>query len=337
MAAPQGDSLRVWKEAEWGSESQFNPASMVLNEAWDIGQLEGHDRRLDRLWSGGNFRTLGATLSHPVQSVRRQGWTDFVTTEIVPTSLAKDRAQWIPNYQVHLLGGGFNNARLEDWYAAHGYERPALLACATTYASAILNEAAERYDQTSEHATDPIADLFLFDAASLVLFRLPGVRPFFTQTVQMMNWPLQPTLTLQGRAENAGQYWAIRTPLPWTQWRFLYHFGLGNIAGLSVPTQDGHWLSFAAGAHARRNVTVDSTRQTVEITPKAGVFLDQGGSLLASAFWNGHSADRFTVQVHPNRLTSWPVPWGFWLHGGGSSGWGIGLTTTIGLGAGLNL
>lgn len=326
---------RVWNDLPWGSESQFNPASMLLNEAWDIGQLEGHDRHLQRMWGPESFRRLGGALSHPVESVRRQGLTEFVTTEIVPASLSKDRAQWVPNYQAHLLGGSFNNARLEDWYQAHGYEHPALLACATTYASAFLNEASERAEVPGDRSTDPLADLLVFDAASLFAFRIPGVREFFTQTVQMMNWPLQPSLTPDGRAENAGQYWAIRFPLPWTRTRGLYHFGLGNILGISQPLDDqGTFLSFAAGAHARRNVDIDPQRQSVELTPKAGFFLDRQGSLLASAFWNGQAADRFVLQVHPTPLTSWPVPWGFWLHGGGPSGWGIGLTSTIGLGLG---
>ncbi len=45
--------------------------------------------------------------------------------------------------------------------------------------------------------------------------------------------------------------------------------------------------------------------------------------------------DRFTFQLHPTPLTSWPVPWGFWLHAGGSHGWGAGITSSIGLGLGV--
>jgi hypothetical protein len=31
-----------------------------------------------------------------------------------------DHAQWVPNYQLHLIGGGMVNARLEEWYIALG-------------------------------------------------------------------------------------------------------------------------------------------------------------------------------------------------------------------------
>lgn len=325
----------VWQDVPWGSQGQFHPASFLLNEAGDIGQLEGHDRRLGHLFGPDGFERLGGTLSHPGESVRRQGTRRFLTSEVVPTSLDPNRAQWIPNWQVHLLGGGFNNAQLEDWYRAQGSAHPALLSCATTYAAALLNEAAERQEQPGNFSTDPLADLLLFDAASLALFRLPGVRTFFTTTVEMRNWPLQPSLTADGSLANAGQYWILRTPLPWTRAKLLYHFGLGNVAGLSIPLgQGGTSLSLAGGAHARRNVELAHQGQSVDLTPKAGLFLDRNGSLLASAFWSGQSADRFTFQLHPTPLTSWPVPWGFWLHAGGSHGWGAGLTSSIGLGLG---
>lgn len=334
-AVPAADDAASPSPASTGSALQFHPLSHLLNEAGDIGQLDGHDRQLGRLWAPDGWRRLGGTLSHPLAGIRRQGWDEFLGTELVPTSLDPSRAQWIPNWQVHLLGGGYNHILLEDWYRDHGSAHPTLLACATTYAGALLNEAAERQGQAGQRSTDPLADLLVFDAASLALFRLPGVRPFLTGTLEMRNWPLQPTLTPDGRLENAGQYWMLRSPLPLTRWKLLYHFGLGNIAGVSAPLPHGRWLSLAAGAHASRSVNLEDQRQTCALSPKVGLFLDQGGSLLASAFWNGQSKDRLTLQVHPTPWTTWPVPWGFWVHGGGSSGWGAGVTTTLGIGLGV--
>jgi hypothetical protein len=307
---------------------------MVLNEAWDIGQLR-NDHRLSSMWNSGNAHLLTTTLSHPGESIRREGWGEFLTTEVIPTSIDKDRAQWIPNYQAHLLGGGFNHIRLEAWYQANGYEHPALLACATTYTSAVLNETSELSGQTTQYATDPLADLLIFDAASLFFFRIDPVREFFTQTLEMRNWPLQPTLTPDGHVENAGQYWALRAPLV-GDWKGIYIFGLGNIAGVSRRMDaQGNSLSIAAGVHACRNSTIDSVRQSVILAPKVGVFWDRSGSLMASLAWNGQSTDPLVLQVYPTSWTSWPIPWGFWFHGLGGNPWAVGITTSIGIGVGV--
>lgn len=328
------DTTSVRSALSWGSESQFNPVSMVLNEAWDIGQLRG-DHRLSFMWNSGNVGRLASTLGHPGESIRRQGWGEFLTTEVVPSSFDKDRAQWIPNYQAHLLGGGYNHIHLEEWYVSHGYAHPTLLACATTYTSALLNETSELAGQNTDYSTDPLADLLIFDAASLAFFRIDAVREFFTQTLEMRNWPLQPTLTGDGRVENAGQYWMLRYPVT-GDWKGIYIFGLGNIAGLSRRLDgQGNALSLAMGAHACRNTSIDSVRQGVVLAPKVGVFWDRGGSLMASLSWNGQSTDPLALEVYPTPLTSWPVPWGFWFHGLGRNPWVVGITTVIGLGVGV--
>ncbi len=320
---------------QWGSDRQFNPASLILNEGWDISQLEDRDRRLRVLHGAAGFRRLGHTLGHPLESIEHVGWGEFAATELVPTSLDPDRAQWIPNYQVHLLGGGLLNWKMEEWFRTRGCESPKVAAFAVSATSWMLNEAAELAPESNtDHETDPVADIYVFDLAGVLLFQSEAVRGFFTSRVEAMNWPLQPSIDLRtGKAWNAGQYHALKFPLPGTDaWKLFYHFGLGNIAGLTRRFGATHAVSAAAGVHARQTVPVEGTRRSVDLAPKLGLFLDRGNSLLASVFYNGQSAQRLLFQVYPTRWTSWPLPWGAWVGGGGSAGYAAGVTTTWGIG-----
>lgn len=322
----------------WGSERQFHPASLILNEGWDIAQLEDQERRLSVLHGAAGFRRLAHTLAHPLESIERVGWREFAATELVPTSLDPGRAQWIPNYQAHLLGGGFLNWKMEDWFRSRGCEAPRAAAFAVSATSWILNEAAELAPAAStDHETDPVADVYVFDLAGVLVFQSAAVRRLFTERVEMMNWPLQPSFDPRsGKVWNAGQYHALKFPVPGSEaWKIFYHFGLGNIGGLTRRLGNGVSLSAAAGVHARQTVPAEGTRRTVELAPKMGIFLDRGNSLLASVFLNGQSAQRLVVQVHPTPWTSWPVPWGAWVGGGGSAGYAVGVAGTWGLGVAL--
>ncbi len=330
------EEARTASPPKWGSEAQFNPVTMVLNEGWDITQLESRENRLDRLNGPGAFQRLGRTLSHPGASIRSEGTGRFFTTEIVPTSFHAEDAQWIPNYQLHLIGGGLLNVKAEQWYRDHGYESPKLWAFTTSAASWVLNEASEISTSSSDYSTDPIADLFFFDLAGVALFQSDAVRNFFSRTVEAMNWPLQPSIDpTDGRVLNAGQYHALKVPLPGSRdWRLFYHMGLGNIAGLTRRLPGGHSISVGAGAYARRIVRLESTRNSAALAPKIGLFWDRDNSLWMSVFYNSQSIQRFTVQVYPTPWTSWPVPLGLWGSFGGPNGLGFGMTANLGLGLG---
>lgn len=322
------------KPTRWGSDAQFNPVSMVLNEGWDITQLENRENRLAVLNGSAAFQRLGRTMSHPLSSIRREGPGSFFFSEIVPTSLRAEKAQWIPNYQLHLVGGGILNVKAEQWYRDNGYASPKLMALATSASAWVLNEASEISQSSSDYSTDPVADLLFFDLAGVLVFQSPAVRGIVFGRMEAMNWPLQPGLDPRdGRVLNAGQYYAFKLPLPSTRdWKFFYHMGLGNIAGLSRRIGAGHSLSVGGGAHATRIVHIDSTRSSAALAPKIGVFWDHDNSLWASVFYNSQSVQRFSVQIYPTPWTSWPVPLGFWGTFGGSRGLSLGMSANLGIG-----
>ena len=337
VSGPDSVGGRFYAGRSWGTESQFNPATVILNESWDISQLEDKSHSVRELWASGNFERLNGSIFHPLESIRREGEWKFLTTEVVPTSVRSDRAQWVPNYQLHLLGGGMRNAQLEEWYAFHGCEHPALAAAATTMAAGYMNEVSEINGIATSRTADPVADIWIFDLGGILLFQSEAVKDFFSGTMRMANWPLQPTW-MAGTAQerNSGEYWVVRPPIPWTRsWRLFYHVGLGNIGGLSRDLGGGHALSVAGGVYTHRTIPLEGGCQTVQLRPKLGLFWDRENSLLASAFWNSQSVDRFLVNVYPGVLPTGPIRLGLWLSAGGSSGAHGGVTATVGLGAGV--
>lgn len=334
---PDTASGRFYSGLEYGSQSQFNPLSAIFNEAWDITQLEGFSHTVPKLDAPSAFDRLNGSIAHPLESIRREGVRRFWTTEIVPMSFSADRAQWIPNYELHLLGGGMRNAELEEWWAYHGCAHPALAAAATTLAAEYMNEVSEISNNPSHRVADPVADIYVFDIGGILLFQSDAVKDFCSRTVQVMNWPLQPTWQVGvPRVENAGQYWAVKIPLPLVdRWRFFYQVGTGNIGGLSRSLGGGNDVSVAAGVYSKKLLEVDSAARTARIEPKLAIFWDRNNSLLASFSWNSQSVDRYMLNIYPGVLPTGPLKLGFWASTGGAHGTHAGIGGTLGLGAGI--
>jgi hypothetical protein len=337
LAAADTLPARFYAGRDWGTESQFNPLTVVLNESWDISQLEDNSHDVRTLWASDNFGRLNGSIFHPVESIQREGPRRFWTTEVVPTSFAPSKAQWLPNYQLHLLGGGMRNAELEEWYARNDCEQPVLAAAATSMLAGYMNEVSEIARNPSSRTADPVADIWIFDIGGVVLFQSDAVKDFFSTTLRTANWPLQPTWMIgETQERNAGEYWVVKWDVPRLEgWRLFYHVGLGNIAGVSRDVGRGNDLTVAGGVYTHHVVQLGGGAQTVSLEPKFGVFWDRENSLLASAFWNSQSVDRFLVNLYPGSLPTGPWKIGFWISPGRWGSTHVGLTGTLGLGAGI--
>jgi len=336
-AHAQQDSLSsfFYRGLDYGSQAQFNPLSVIASEAWDISQMENRTKSVLDMAAPEAFGRLNGSISHPLESIRRTGTKRFLTTEIVPTSFAASKAQWIPNYQLHLIGSGMRNAALEEWWTSQGCTHPGIAAVATTYLAQYMNEVSEISAKRGHRDSDPVADLYVFDLAGILLFQPQAVREFFSQTVEMAYWPLQSTWQPTAEVNDAGAYWSFKIPLPKTEsWKLFYYMGLGNIGGLTHQLSGGDALSVGAGAYARVIHSVDSCSSTATLGPKLGVFWDRKGSLMASAFYNSQSVERFLVNLYPGVLPTGPVPLGCWVSQG-RRGIHMGLTTRFGFGAGV--
>lgn len=301
----------------YGSEATFNPVTLVLNDAFDIVQIDGWTRQFSGHDYRTGWRTLTRSIMHPWKAISQAGAGTFIRSELLPLSTrASGGGQWLPNYQLHLVGGGMLYAMMTEWYRAHGFDHPTAWAIGTAVVERLINETVEN-GSFDGYSADNVADFYLFDAGGLVLFSFPTVRRFFSKRLRLRAWPLQPAIGLQeGTLENAGSYFSIQWKIPWSShWHVFYYFGLNNMAGATYRLKSGLGISLGGGLQARRLITVDAAtnRKTAELTGTAGVFIDRRGSLLASVTYSEAHSRRWAVNVYPGLLPPGNLSPGFWL------------------------
>lgn len=156
-------------------------------------------------------RNLGYTLLHPVDSIKDNGgFFTFFKEQFIP--LEPDEA-WVPNYTWHLVGGGFRNRMMEEYYTHHNYNSPRLYAWLTSYAGHFMNELIQ-----SEHADlgsiDALADLMFFDWVGKLLFENDTIAAFAREVFHIKDWTFQMAADpATGRLINNGQQYFLRVEL----------------------------------------------------------------------------------------------------------------------------
>src|SRR5690242_12611771 len=127
----------------YGSESQFNPLSAILNNGYD--QVRTYpDRRIFEFDYATAARGAWNSIARANELVSTYGTRDWIRYELLPlTGKSGGGSQWWPNYQLHLFGGGATYVRLMAWYEQRGYKHPRIYAAATKLASSFLNEMIE--------------------------------------------------------------------------------------------------------------------------------------------------------------------------------------------------
>lgn len=318
-----------------GSAWAYGPLVQVANEGFDILQWSSQDPRIDHLTFRVDARNVTSNLGDPFHAVRDYGASDFVTHELLPLGFTDETGQWIPNYTLHLVGGGIAHASLREWFDDRGVEHAWAWASGVFLAQSFLNEMMENGGRRGNNV-DAVADVYVFNPAAVALFSNAHVRRFFANTLNASIWGLQPTLLLSdGTIRNAGQYVALKWRVPGTRVYLFQQMGLGSLTGVSVSFAGEYHATVAAGYRTWRATTVDEFRglKAVESAPMAGFFLDYRHSLLASVLVADLPAERVRVNVYPGVLGHRWAP-GFWAVAGDGGAASFGLTTRIGLGAG---
>jgi hypothetical protein len=308
---------------DYGSESLYNPLSLLLNGSYDVIQLDGHSRRIAEYPYGALFRQVFWNASRPLPVINREGWGSFLSNEVFPVKITRTHAQWWPNYQLHLIGGGMSYVAMREWYAEHGVSWPALCSFATMAAYHVLNEAVEADPGNGDASglpyptVDPIADLYLFDLGGIVLFSFDGVSEFFSRTMNLADWSLQPSFTFAPLAlYNNGQYFSVKWRIPfWERWHVFYLTGMNGLMGLAYKDGNGAALSVGLGMRAKRleKVGTATAQQTAELTWNAGAFLDVHNSLLVSLMISGLTRNTVTLNIYPGLVRIAGISPGFWL------------------------
>jgi hypothetical protein len=327
---------RFYAGRAYGSESQFNPLSLVVNGGFDQLRTVGAEKRLTRRPYAAPASNVWYSITRPDRVVRQYGVRRWLRNEVFPlTGKGSGGGQWVPNYQLHLLGGGMTSARMTEWYEQHGAPHPALLSTGTVFAWHFLTETVENGGRKRLDA-DAMTDLLIFDVGSVLAFRSERVQRFFGETLEMTNWSGQPSIAApNGTIENVHQTTLLRAPLPRTRdWRAMTTFGGAFLLGVSRRRGERDWLSVAGGWDPADNPVIDPVtgRKTVTLLPNAALFWDRESSLMAALSIRWRRPEVATLNLYPGvvRLPGWsPGLWVQLLDRGGAR---VGLVSPVGLG-----
>ncbi len=295
---------------DYGSESLVNPGSLIINSGLDILQSATHSRQLSTINFRTGVRNVFDNLKDPFTQINKFGWNKFIGQEVFPTSLSLEKAQWFPNYTLHLIGGGVDYRMMSEWYAYRQFPFPSLFAGLTVATYHFVNEAVEN-DLFVGPNVDPIADVYLFDIGGVILFSSDAVAEFFSSTLNTTTWSGQPAWNPEfNTLENHGQYYVMRYKLPFAPTTSLfYHFGDNGLFGLSFLQKNKESITVAVGATQKQLRTTDVTNgaRTVSVTLgwMAGVYYDRDNSLLFSVMASNRINEKLRVNLYPGVIDLW--------------------------------
>ncbi len=255
-------------------------------------------------------------LKDPFTQIQKFGWNRFIGQEVFPTSLSIEKAQYFPNYTLHLIGGGMDSRMMLEWYKFHGIPYPSLFTGLTVAAYHFVNEAVEN-DLYRGPNVDPIADIYLFDIGGVILFSSDDVAKFFSETLHMTSWSGQPAWNpTYNTLENQSQYYVIKYRLPFAErTSVFYHFGDNGMLGLSYLRDNHESITAGAGFATRELRTVDVTNgaRTVSVSLGwiAGIFYDRDNSLLASLMASNRINEKVRLNIYPGVIDLFGVSPGF--------------------------
>ena len=298
----------------YGSESLYNPAYLILNGGFDMIQV-GNKRNILKFPFHNAGKNVWNNISNPIEKIDKYGWWNFMKDQVLPLSLNKKNAQFFPNYTLHLIGGGMEFAKMEEWYEYHNYPVPGVLSFVTMTAYHLINETIENGKYLGDDV-DPIADIYIFDLGGILLFTSHDMRKFFSETLNLADWSLQPSFSLRnGELHNNGQFFSMKWKIPFSErWHLFYYFGTNGVGGLSYKYEDGSAISFGAGLAASDLITVDSKRnkKTLGFVGNFGLFYDRNNSLMAGLTVTIKTDYMINLNIYPGIIKFGDFSPGIW-------------------------
>lgn len=324
----------------YGSESLFNPLSLLINGGFDVTQLQSVSNRLKGQEYNKMMRVVLRNLGDPFNSISHYGWSKFLRTEFLPISYTVQTMMWIPNYQQHLIGSGMLYTAMKEYYEIHGFPMPWLLSSVTLMSQHFLNEVMES-GPNEGYSVDEISDIYIFDLGSIILFSFDNINEFFSEDLNLADWSLQASITLPETRVNAGQYFSMKWRLPFSNdWSLFYRYGMGALFGFSKKLESGDNLSFGAGFKTKHLVDLNLhlRERTIETGWHAGIFYDRNNSLMASLVLSGVKEYFCMADVYPGIIQIGDFSPGIWAVFGrnGNTMMGMSFRYFFGLGCEAN-
>lgn len=325
-ASLEADPYYFYHDLDYGSEVLIHPFRLILNGGFGILQAENRSNRPTDVDYQRGMEVVWKNLKDPFAAIQVEGWADFLQREVIPVSSNSGNAQYWPNYMNHLLGGGMSYRLMVEWFRYRGFVHPTLWGVSTMVGYHFVNEVVENQNRAG-WTTDPVADLLLFDPASMLLFSIDGVSRFFGETLNMREWSYQPALDPStGELHNFGQNFAIKWRLPRTRrWSLFYHWGGHAEIGLSFTRSNGESISMGAGFVAKNIVDIDQLT-TATLATSAGIFYDRNNSLLVSLLFAQTKDYSVRLNIYPGLIDLGPMHPSFFVAVGRTGEVSVGIT-----------
>ncbi|MGD1045506.1 MAG: hypothetical protein ABR936_09300 [Bacteroidota bacterium] len=314
----QEKNYYFFRPYEYGSEALFNPISVFVNGGCDTYQQLSRSSTFDAIpWNKG-ATSVWRSVTSPLPVISDFGWNRFLRQEIFPASFDIDRSQWVPNYMLHVVGGGMVSRKIAEWYDFNGYPLPYLFGAITVMASEFLNEAVENGPHIYPNE-DCIPDFLIFHPLGILLFSSDKVSEFFSSELNLNDWSQPAALSFAPLAfRNAGQNFVMKYALTKSKSTSLFfHFGNFAILGLSFKNNIEDAISMGAGLASTgvKSLPVQNgvPSNTIESGLMAGIYYDRNNSLLASMVYSASRNCRFRLNVYPGVISSSYFSPGFFI------------------------
>ena len=318
LEAAQAQYGYFYTGKKYGSEAALSPLTQILNGSMDMLQTTNYDNTIKQMRLNNGIKGVFDALIHPGEKIRRIGFKKFADTELYPFGFGKTNSQWIPNYGLHLIGGGIEYARMTDYFAYHNFKYPRLWAALTSMTEQVINEAVELRGNKKGNFTI-VADFYFFNIPGMILFSFEPIQKAFNGTISLRSWLGQGSYAPYDHSiRNTGQFYSVKIqPAFAGKFSFLYYMGAGWLSGLGY---DYHDLTFsvAYGSKTEEVYVVDQENEIefVKFTPSAAFFIDKNNSLLFSLVVATKSVykENIRVNLYPEVLKIGSLSFGFWLN-----------------------
>ncbi|MBC8310852.1 MAG: hypothetical protein H8E72_00960 [Candidatus Marinimicrobia bacterium] len=320
-----------------GSEPYFHPINTILNGSFDIlrnGTIKSND--ITDIAYKNSAKNIWFNITHPIENVKKFGVDEFVELEIFNLSFDPSKGHFLPNIANHVLGNGMLYVKMEEWFDHHNFQHPRLMSFGTTTFYQVMNEVIEHPSGKQYVNVDSISDLLIFNPLGFLLFSFDNVKYFFSNTLPIQDWSLQPMFNpFSHKLENTGQNYIMHLPfLGGKKLQPFVYWGIHGLAGYSYKMENENMVSVGFGRVVNRIRSeireTDYLENTIFFTPdmdgSASIFLSKNNSLLMSAMVTGPRFYNAQINIYPGVFKLGNFSPGFYCAVGESEGLVFGLS-----------
>ncbi|MDH3343015.1 MAG: hypothetical protein OEM07_04755 [Gammaproteobacteria bacterium] len=325
----QAESYYIPKD--YGSDSLYDPFGNFLSYSLDTLQVPASFGTSN---FNNNLDEVLSNLSHPKRAINNEGgFNRFINRQIFPVDSEHSNDSWaiLPNYGLHLLGGGMVFRKDLEYFRAHNIENASPYAITLAMTAELIQEVFE-YKMTLQD--DAVADFYLFRPLGIWLFSDDDFANYVMETLDPAIWPyLQAFDFSEDRFINTGISYMYRPPATeFFNSRLFIFTGLNNQIGLSHRIDKTDWLSWGVGLSTQR-IDFSLSRQA-ELDTSFGLFYDRNKSLLWSLVFNDAGGTDYRFNLFPTNKNL-PGKFGYFISHDDHQNLSLGILYRIQLGVGF--